>query len=169
LTPNWSANRCQERIRHGVCSAIASPGVLGLVNEEPGSRTPDRVRPVRPAGPRLPHRTIRSTNDFADDDFRKANPWFTDENFDHNLAPVDKVTAIAVEVDATPAQVAIAWLLAKGDDIAPIPRHQTRCPRRGEHAADRVELTPNQIATLDAMTPPAGDHHKEAQMRMLDC
>jgi len=78
------------------------------------------------------------------------------------------VAAIATEVGATPAQVAIAWLLTKGDDIAPIPGTK-RVTRVEENiAADAVELSPAQVAALDALTPAAGDHHDEEQMRMLD-
>jgi aryl-alcohol dehydrogenase-like predicted oxidoreductase len=80
----------------------------------------------------------------------------------------DQVQAVAAEAGATPAQVALAWLLAKGDDIAPIPGTR-RVTRLEENvAADDVQLTPQQIATLDELTPAAGDHHDEAQMRLLE-
>ena len=64
---------------------------------------------------------LRSTDDLADDDWRKTSPRFMGENFERNLALADEVQAIAHEVGATPAQVAIAWLLTRGDNIAPIP------------------------------------------------
>src|SRR5580704_4535682 len=64
---------------------------------------------------------IHSTDDFADDDSRRTNPRFMGDNFQRNLRAVDEVKAIAVEVGATPAQVALAWVLAQGDYIAPIP------------------------------------------------
>jgi aryl-alcohol dehydrogenase-like predicted oxidoreductase len=64
--------------------------------------------------------------------------------------------------------VALAWLLAQGDDIAPIPGTK-RVSRLEENvAADSVQLTPEQVDKLTKVTPPAGDHHNEAQMRMLD-
>jgi aryl-alcohol dehydrogenase-like predicted oxidoreductase len=111
---------------------------------------------------------IRSIEDFDDDDFRKTNPRFTGENFQRNLRIADEVQAVAAEVGATPAQVAIAWLLAKGDGIAPIPG--TRRVSRVEEntAADGIELTSEQLAKLDNLTPPAGDHHNEAQLTMID-
>src|SRR5213078_918361 len=64
---------------------------------------------------------IRSVDDFADDDWRKTNPRFSGENFQRNLRIVEEVEAVAAEVGATPAQIALAWLLTRGDDIAPIP------------------------------------------------
>jgi aryl-alcohol dehydrogenase-like predicted oxidoreductase len=112
--------------------------------------------------------TVRSTEQFADDDFRQNNPRFMGENFDHNLRIVEEVEAIAAQAGATPAQIALAWLLSRGDDIVPIPGTK-RVSRLEENlAADAVELTTDQIALLDGLTPAAGDHHNEAQMRMID-
>ncbi len=67
--------------------------------------------------------TGRSTSpeDFAEDDFRRGNPRFQGENFTANLRIVDEVRAVAGEAGATPAQVALAWVLAAGDDVVPIP------------------------------------------------
>ena len=110
---------------------------------------------------------IRSTDQFADDDFRQNNPRFMGENFDHNLRLVEEVEAIAGQVGATPAQVALAWLLSRGDDIVPIPGTK-RVSRLEENlAADAVELTPEQITLLNGLAPAAGDHHNETQMRMI--
>jgi aryl-alcohol dehydrogenase-like predicted oxidoreductase len=111
---------------------------------------------------------IRSTDDFADDDSRKTNPRFTGENFQRNLRAVEEVGVIAAEVGATAAQVALAWVLAQGDDIAPIPGTK-RVTRVEENiAADRVELSPEQIDKLTNVTPAAGDHHSEQQMQMIE-
>jgi aryl-alcohol dehydrogenase-like predicted oxidoreductase len=111
--------------------------------------------------------TIRSADQFAADS-RATNPRFSGENFQHNLRLVEQVEAIAAEVGATPAQVAIAWLLAQGDNIAPIPG--TRRVSRVEEnvAADAVQLTKEQIKKLNDMPPAAGEHHTEAQMRMIE-
>jgi aryl-alcohol dehydrogenase-like predicted oxidoreductase len=111
--------------------------------------------------------SIRSAEQVAGDS-RASNPRFSDENFQHNFRLVEQVEAIAAEVGATPAQVAIAWLLAQGDDIAPIPG--TRRVSRVEEnvAADAVVLTKEQVQKLTDMPAAAGDHHTEAQMRMLD-
>jgi aryl-alcohol dehydrogenase-like predicted oxidoreductase len=84
---------------------------------------------------------IRSADQLDATDSRATNPRFSGENFQHNLRLVEEVEAIAAEVGATPAQVAIAWLLAQGDNIAPIPGTR-RVPRVEENvAADAVELT----------------------------
>ena len=111
---------------------------------------------------------IRSADQLDATDSRAGNPRFSGENFQHNLRLVEQVEAIAAEVGATPAQVAIAWLLAQGDDIAPIPGTR-RVPRVEENvAADAVELTKEQIQQLNDMPAAAGDHHTEAQMRMIE-
>jgi aryl-alcohol dehydrogenase-like predicted oxidoreductase len=77
--------------------------------------------PYSPLGHGLLTGQIRTVDDFADDDWRKTNPRFTGENFRRNLAIVDEVRAIGAENGATPAQTALAWLLSRGADIAPIP------------------------------------------------
>jgi aryl-alcohol dehydrogenase-like predicted oxidoreductase len=110
---------------------------------------------------------IRSTEQFAPTDWRSNNPRFTGDNFQHNLRIADEVEAVAAEAGVTPAQTALAWLLAKGDDIAPIPgtKHVSRIEEN--LAADRIELTPDQLHRLDQLTPPAGGHHEDADMRIL--
>lgn len=111
---------------------------------------------------------IRSVDDFDEGDSRKANPRFTGENFQRNLQAVQEVTTIAAEVGATPAQVALAWVLAQGEDVVPIPGTK-RVGRLEENvAADGVQLTPAQINQLSAVTPAAGDHHNEQQMAMIE-
>jgi aryl-alcohol dehydrogenase-like predicted oxidoreductase len=124
--------------------------------------------PYSPLGHGFLTGSIRSENDFGPDDFRATNPRFTGENFQRNLAIADQVQEVATEAGATPAQVALAWLLTKGDDIAPIPGTK-RVSRLEENvAADDVVLTADQVARLDDLTPPAGGHHNEAQMRLLE-
>lgn len=111
---------------------------------------------------------IRSTQELPDTDYRKTNPRFFEDNFQHNLRCADEVRAISAEVGATPAQVALAWLLAKGPDIVPIPGTK-RVTRLEENVgADAVDLTADQLARLDRLTPPMGGHHAEAQMAWID-
>ena len=112
---------------------------------------------------------IRSLDDLADDDWRKTSPRFMGENFEHNLRIVDEVEAVAAELGATPAQVALAWLLAQGDDIAPIPGTK-RVTRVEENiAADAIELSRRaDLDRLNGLPAASGDHHNEAQMQMLD-
>ena len=111
---------------------------------------------------------IRSTAELPDTDYRKTNPRFFDENFQHNLNCADEVRDVAADAGATPAQVALAWLLAKGPDVVPIPGTKRVARLEENVAADTVELTPDQQARLDKLTPPVGGHHAEAQMGWID-
>jgi aryl-alcohol dehydrogenase-like predicted oxidoreductase len=124
--------------------------------------------PYSPLGHGLLTGQIRTVDDFADDDWRKTNPRFAGENFRRNLAIVDEVKAIGAENGATPAQTALAWLLSRGEDIAPIPG--TRRVSRVEEniAADAIELTPDQIHRLDSLEPAAGERHDEANMASIE-
>jgi aryl-alcohol dehydrogenase-like predicted oxidoreductase len=125
--------------------------------------------PFSPLGHGFLTGTIHSPEQFDDDaDFRKTNPRFTGENFRRNLAAADEVRAVATEVGATPAQVALAWLLAQGDDIAPIPGTKRVSRVEENTAADSVELSATQIEALNDLTPAAGDHHNEEQMAMYE-
>jgi aryl-alcohol dehydrogenase-like predicted oxidoreductase len=111
---------------------------------------------------------VRSLDELDDTDFRKSNPRFMGENFQRNQRLVDEVVAIAIEVGATPGQVALAWLLTKGDDIVPIPGTK-RVSRVEENVgADGVELGPEQIDRLDKLPPAAGEHHNEQQMKTIE-
>ena len=107
-------------------------------------------------------------DDFADDDWRKTNPRFTGGNFQRNLRIVDEVQAIGAEIGATPAQTALAWLLTRGDDIAPIPG--TRRVSRVEEntAADGIELSAAQLDRLNNLTPASGERHDETNMASID-
>ena len=111
---------------------------------------------------------VLSTDDFADNDSRKTNPRFMGENFQRNLQTVGEVTAIAAEVGATPAQVALAWVLAQGDTIAPIPGTKRVVRVEENVAAEGIVLSPGQLDKLTNLTPAAGDHHGEQQMRMIE-
>ena len=123
--------------------------------------------PYSPLGHGFLTGTIRSTEQFDSDDFRATNPRFTGQNFQRNLRLADEVRAVASEAGATPAQVAIAWLLTKGDDIAPIPGTKRVARLEENIAADALELTAEQIGKLDELTPAAGEHHNEQQMQMI--
>ncbi len=124
--------------------------------------------PYSPLGHGFLTGQIRSEKDIPDDDWRKSNPRFIGKNFDHNLRIVDEVRAIATEAEATPAQIALAWLLAQGDDIAPIPGTRRVARVEENTAAVGIELSEDQIARLDDLTPAAGDRHDEANMARVD-
>ena len=124
--------------------------------------------PYSPLGHGFLTGQIRTVDDIPDNDWRKTNPRFTGENFQRNLRIVEEVSAVAAQVGATPAQIALAWLLAQGDDIAPIPG--TRRVSRVEEntAADAVELSADQLERLNNLTPAAGERHDEANMASID-
>jgi aryl-alcohol dehydrogenase-like predicted oxidoreductase len=115
--------------------------------------------PYSPLGRGFLTGAIRSLEGLAESDFRRSNPRF--ENLDANLAIVDAVEAIATEAGATPAQVALAWILAQGEGIAPIPGTK-RVERVEENAgADGLVLTGDQLATLSALDAPVGDRYAD--------
>jgi aryl-alcohol dehydrogenase-like predicted oxidoreductase len=111
---------------------------------------------------------IRSSAQISDDDWRKTNPRFIGENFQRNLRVVDEVKAVAAEAGATPAQVALAWLLAQGNDIAPIPGTKRVARVEENIGADHVELSTGQIKRLNNLSPAAGERHNEASMAVID-
>ena len=97
---------------------------------------------------------IRNFDDFAPDDFRRRQPRFQGQNFQQNLELVERVTDIAAGKGMTPGRIALAWALAKGDDIVPIPG-TTRLTHLEENiAALDVELSPAEIASLEEIMPP---------------
>lgn len=121
-----------------------------------------------PLGRGLLTGTIRSTDGFADHDIRKSNPRFSEQNLAHNLTSADLLRRIADDLNATPAQVALAWLLARGPDIVPIPgtKHVSRLAEN--LGADTVELAPQDLARLDELLPAAGDHITAEQAQWLN-
>jgi aryl-alcohol dehydrogenase-like predicted oxidoreductase len=110
--------------------------------------------------------SFASPTDLDEADFRRKSPRFTEGNFEANLAILDEVRVIADEVGASQAQVALAWLLAQGDHIVPIPG-TTQVARVEENAsADALVLTDAQVARLSAIRPAAGDRY--ADMSSID-
>jgi len=124
--------------------------------------------PYSPLGHGFLTGKLRSAADLASDDWRKTNPRFSGENFQRNLRIVDEVEAVGAEVGATPAQIALAWLLAQGHDIAPIPGTKRVARVEENTAADRVELSAGQIHRLNGLPPAAGERHDEGNMAVID-
>ncbi len=124
--------------------------------------------PYSPLGHGFLTGQIRTPDDIPADDWRKTNPRFTGENFQRNLTIVDQVKTIAAEAHATPAQIALAWLLAQGPDIAPIPGTRRVARVEENTAADAVDLTDDQLDRLNNLTPAAGERHDEANMASID-
>lgn len=114
---------------------------------------------------------IRSIDDLAEDDWRRASPRFQGENFARNLDLLEKVEEFAATKSCTPAQLALAWLLARGNDIVPIPGTRS-AGRLSENAASTdIRLSPAEMAELDAVFPPgavAGARYPEPAMQFID-
>ena len=107
---------------------------------------------------------IRSLDDLDENDFRRFNPRFQGENFQRNLDLVERVREIAREKGVTPGQLALAWVLAQGEDIVPIPGTKRRSYLEENVAAAEVELTPDDLARLDEVAPrgaAAGDRYPD--------
>ena len=124
--------------------------------------------PYSPLGHGLLTGQIRTVDDFSDDDWRKTNPRFTGDNFRRNLALVDEVRAIGAEIGATPAQTALAWILTRGHDIAPIPGTRRISRVEENTAAADIELTADQVQRLESLEPAAGERHDETNMATID-
>ena len=124
--------------------------------------------PYSPLGHGFLTGNIRSLDGLDADDWRRTNPRFTGGNLERNLRIVDEVRAVATEAGATPAQVALAWLLAQGEGIAPIPGTR-RVERLEENiAADGIWLTPDQVGRLNNRTPASGARHDQRGRAAID-
>lgn len=96
---------------------------------------------------------IKSPDDFEAGDFRKVNPRFTGDNFQKNLDIVQTLTEFALEKKCTPSQLALAWLLAKGDDVIPIPGTKRRQYLQENIQAVTLELSSAEVSAIDAVFP----------------
>jgi aryl-alcohol dehydrogenase-like predicted oxidoreductase len=114
---------------------------------------------------------IKSIDDLAADDYRRYSPRFQGENFSKNLELVTRVTELAREKGVTPGQLALAWVLAQGEDIVPIPGTKRRSYLEQNAAASEIELTAEDLARLDELAPrgaAVGMRYPEAMMRYVD-
>ena len=107
---------------------------------------------------------FRSPDDFDDDDFRKHQPRFQGESFQRNLDLVARVQEIAAEKEVTAGQLALAWVLAQGGDVVPIPGTKRRSYLEENAAAAEIELTPEDLARIDEVFPrgaASGDRYSD--------
>ena len=120
--------------------------------------------PYSPLGRGFLSGQIRTPEDLAPDDFRRSNPRFQGENFDRNLKLVEAVSTLAADKGVTPAQLALAWVLAQGDDLVPIPGTR-RIPTLEENvAAVDVALSPAELDAIEAVFPKdAAQGHRYAE------
>jgi len=110
-------------------------------------------------------------DDLAPDDYRRQSPRFQGDNFKKNLQLVDRVTRIAKAKGVTPAQLALAWVLAQGPDIVPIPGTKKRKYLEENAGADRIELTAAELKTIDDAAPKgvaSGQRYPPAMMAALN-
>jgi len=127
--------------------------------------------PYSPLGRGFLTGTIRNIEDFDEDDYRRHSPRFQGANFDRNLALVESVQAIAQDYGVTPGQLALAWVLAQGDDLVPIPGTKRIGFLDENIAALDIHLTEDDLARIDAIFPPdaaAGTRYPSAGMDALN-
>ena len=127
--------------------------------------------PYSPLGRGFLTGEIRTPDDFAPDDYRRNSPRFQGENFARNIALVDKVRELAAEAGCTPGQLALAWVLAQGPDIVPIPGTKRRKYLEQNVEAVDLDIGPSQLTELEAIFPrgaAAGTRYPEAMMAAVN-
>ncbi|HAU81858.1 aldo/keto reductase [Stenotrophomonas sp. TWI273] len=127
--------------------------------------------PYSPLGRGFLTGAIRSPADFDADDYRRQSPRFQGENFDRNLALVDAVTAMAKTQGVSPGQLALAWVLAQGEDLVPIPGTKRLAYLEENLGALQVQLSADALARIDAIFPAhaaAGPRYAPAAMATLN-
>jgi aryl-alcohol dehydrogenase-like predicted oxidoreductase len=127
--------------------------------------------PFSPLGRGFLSGRITAIDALGDDDLRKRLPRFQGDNFDKNLALVEQLEVFAKKNGATPSQIALAWILAKGDNIVPIPGTKRRSYLESNAAAVEIVLTSADVAQLDALFPvgaAAGDRYNEQMAHWVD-
>lgn len=159
------------RRAHAVHPITALQSEYSLWQREPEDEILPTIRdlgigfvPYSPLGRGFLSGQITSPDDFAADDFRKNLPRFQGENFYKNLQVVERVKEIAKEKNATPGQLALAWLLVQGDDIVPIPGTKRVAYLEENVAAVDITLTPAELARIDEVSPKniaAGDRYAD--------
>ena len=127
------------------------------------------VVPYSPLGRGFLSGRFTSPEELDENDFRRHGPRFTGENLERNLALVEKVREIAAEKGCTPGQLALAWVLAQGEDVVPIPGTKRRTYLEENLAAVDVRLTAEDLARIDAEVPAAaGDRYDRTGMTTVN-
>ena len=157
------------RRAHAVYPITALQSEYSLWSRDPEDEILPTVRelgigfvPYSPLGRGFLSGQITSPDDLAEDDYRRTAPRFQGENFAKNLQVVEQVKAIASEKGVTPSQLALAWLLAQGNDIVPIPGTKRRRYLEENVAAVEITLTPEELQRIEAIAPQnvaAGDRY----------
>jgi aryl-alcohol dehydrogenase-like predicted oxidoreductase len=129
------------------------------------------IVPYSPIGRGMLAGALTSPDDFDEDDFRRMSPRFSRDNFGRNLALVARVREKASDLGCTPVQLALAWLLAQGDDVAPIPGTKRVKYLEENLGALEVQLSDDDLRALDELFPPgvtAGERYAEGGMRSVE-
>ncbi|MEO8812122.1 MAG: aldo/keto reductase [Caulobacteraceae bacterium] len=163
---------------HAVHPITALQSEYSLWTRDPEGAVLDTCRrlgvalvPYSPLGRGFLTGEIKSPNDFPPDDYRRTSPRFQGENFTRNLRLVDKVTTIAARKGVTASQLALAWVLAQGQDIIPIPGTKRRKYLDENAGAVDVQLSATELAEIDAAFPSnaaAGARYSESMMRAVN-
>ena len=127
--------------------------------------------PYSPLGRGFLTGAIKSPNDFDEDDYRRHSPRFQGENFERNLQLVERVKEFAKDIGATPSQLALAWVLSKGEDVVPIPGTKRRKYLEENAAAVDIQLSPAQLQELEEIFPPeavAGERYAPHVMSLVN-
>jgi aryl-alcohol dehydrogenase-like predicted oxidoreductase len=124
--------------------------------------------PYSPLGRGLLAGALTSTESLAPDDFRRQNPRWTGENLEHNLALVQQVRDLAEQAGCSPVQLALAWLLAQGDDVVPIPGTKRVKYLEENTASADVEISAEVLKQLDGLGEAAGDRYQGAMMQAVE-
>jgi aryl-alcohol dehydrogenase-like predicted oxidoreductase len=127
--------------------------------------------PFAPLGRGFLAGNVKRAEEYPEDDFRRGDPRYQGKNFDANMRAASSVRDIAAEKGVTPAQIALAWLLHKGQDVAPIPGTKRVKYLEENIGAGDVELTRQEMASLDAALAPekvSGPRYNEARMAQVD-
>jgi aryl-alcohol dehydrogenase-like predicted oxidoreductase len=127
--------------------------------------------PYSPLGRGFLTGRFRRLEDLAPDDYRRNSPRFQGDNFDRNLRLVDRIRELAAEKKVQPSQLALAWVLAQGKDVAPIPGTTTRVHLEENVAAASIVLTKDELARIDQVAPKgaaAGDRYPAAGMAAVN-
>jgi len=127
--------------------------------------------PFSPLGRGFLTGTAKPAEDYPESDFRRRDPRFQRENFKANMKAAEVVRAVAAEKGATPGQIALAWLLAKGDDVVPIPGTKRRSYLEENIAAAEIALSADDMARIDSALSPesvSGPRYSPQMMSMID-
>jgi len=166
------------RRAHGVHPIAALQSEYSLWNREPELNVIPTCRelgvgfvPFSPLGRGFLSGTVTTTEGMPSDDFRRMLPRFQGEHLERNLALVDRLEGLAASKGCTTSQLALAWILAKGEDLVPIPGTKRRTYLESNAAAADIVLTDNDVAELDAAFPigaASGARYPETLAKMVD-